>query len=134
MSGNGDDATNDENGPEDENAPEDANVPEDDQVRDGEDGQVRDPEEEPARDRAGPNETVRGTADAPPAPQLVTRVLVTWLELTLVGLTGTLLGATVGGPPGFIVYLVTTLVTVGVLFYNVNELIKRWVRTTNHGT
>ena len=71
-------------------------------------------------------------ADVPSAPRLGPRILVTWIELTLVGLTGTLLGAAVGGPPGFIIYLLTTLVTVGVLFYNVNELIKRWLRTTNH--
>ncbi|MGM0592555.1 MAG: hypothetical protein ACQETI_13200 [Halobacteriota archaeon] len=78
-------------------------------------------------------------ADAPrsssppslPRSRLLSRVLVTWFELTLVGLTGTLLGATVGGPPGFLIYLATTLVTVGVLFYNVNELLKQWLRTTD---
>lgn len=59
--------------------------------------------------------------------RLVSRVLVTWIELTVVGITGGLLGAAVGGPPGFIIYLTTTLLTVGILFYNVNELIKRRV-------
>jgi len=37
--------------------------------------------------------------------------LVTWIELTLVGTTGGLLGDTVGGPPGFMIYLLTTLLT-----------------------
>ena len=64
------------------------------------------------------------------SPQLVSRVLVTWIELTIVGITGGLLGTTVGGPPGFIIYLLTTLLTVGIIFYNVNELVKRWVRAT----
>ncbi|MHB9285920.1 hypothetical protein ACKVMT_02635 [Halobacteriales archaeon Cl-PHB] len=61
-------------------------------------------------------------------PRLASRVLVTWIELTVLGITGGLLGATVGGPPGFIVYLATTLLTVGVIFYNVNELVKAWLR------
>ena len=61
-------------------------------------------------------------------PRLLSRVLVTWLELTVVGITGGLAGATVGGPPGFIIYLLTTLVSIGVLFYNVNELVTRRMR------
>ena len=62
-------------------------------------------------------------------PQLASRVLVTWIELTVVGITGGLLGATVGGPLGFIIYLATTLLTVGVIFYNVNKLIEQWLST-----
>ena len=62
-------------------------------------------------------------------PRLASRVLVTWIELTVVGITGGLLGAAVGGPPGFIIYLATTLLTVGVIFYNVNELIEQWLQT-----
>lgn len=62
-----------------------------------------------------------------PEPQLMSRVVVTWLELTFVGLTGGILGTAVGGPPGLIVYFATTLISVGVIFYNVNELIKRWM-------
>lgn len=68
-----------------------------------------------------------GRGDTPSEPRLSSRVLVTWIELTVVGITGGLLGATVGGPPGFVIYLATTLVTVGIIFYNVNELIKAWV-------
>jgi len=44
-------------------------------------------------------------------PRLGSRILVTWIELTLVGTTGGLLGDTVGGPPGFMIYLLTTLLT-----------------------
>nr|WP_312911510.1 hypothetical protein [Natronosalvus caseinilyticus] len=62
-------------------------------------------------------------------PRLGSRVLLTWLELTVVGITGGILGATVGGPPGFVIYLTTTLLTVAVIFHNVNELIKAWLRS-----
>ena len=60
-----------------------------------------------------------------PEPQLLSRIIVTWIELTIVGLAGGILGPTVGGPLGLIAYLVTTLISVGVLFYNINELIER---------
>ncbi|MGM0388863.1 MAG: hypothetical protein ACQEP0_10150 [Natrinema limicola] len=63
-------------------------------------------------------------------PQLGSRILVTWFELTAVGITGSLLGTTVGGPVGFLIYLATSLLTVGVIFYNVNQLIKGWVQMT----
>ncbi|SEU07882.1 hypothetical protein [Natrinema hispanicum] len=63
-------------------------------------------------------------------PQLGSRILVTWFELTVVGITGSLLGTTVGGPVGFLIYLATSLLTVGVIFYNVNQLIKGWVQMT----
>jgi len=69
--------------------------------------------------------------DAMPTPRLGSRILVTWIELTLVGITGGLLGDAVGGPPGFIVYLLTTLVTVAILFYNVNALVAWWVRAAD---
>ncbi|WP_306061196.1 hypothetical protein [Natronococcus wangiae] len=61
-------------------------------------------------------------------PRLGSRVLVTWIELTAVGIIGGILGATVGGPPGFVIYLATTLITVGIIFHNVNELIKSWLQ------
>jgi hypothetical protein len=63
-----------------------------------------------------------------PSPRLGSRILVTWIELTVVGITGGIVGDTVGGPPGFIVYLLTTLLTVGILFHNVNDLVAWWVR------
>ena len=50
---------------------------------------------------------------------------MTWSEVTVVGLTGGVLGISVGGPLDLIVYLVTTLLSLGILLYNVNELIKR---------
>lgn len=62
-----------------------------------------------------------------PDPQLVSRIAVTWIELTAVGLAGGIFGSSVGGPPGLIIYFITTLISVGVIFYNVNELIKRWM-------
>ena len=60
-------------------------------------------------------------------PHLLSRIAVTWVELTFVGLVGGAFGTAVGGPPGLIIYFITTLISVGVVFYNVNELIKRWV-------
>jgi hypothetical protein len=62
----------------------------------------------------------------PPEPHLGSRIVVTWVELTGAGLAGGILGTTVGGPPGLVVYFATTLVSVAILFYNVNELIRRW--------
>lgn len=60
-------------------------------------------------------------------PHLLSRIVVAWVELTLVGLGGGAIGISVGGPPGLIIYFVTTLISIGILFYNVNELIKQWV-------
>lgn len=54
---------------------------------------------------------------------LLSRVLVTWIELTVTWIVGGYLGTTLGGPPGFIVYLLTSLVSVGVLLYNVDALV-----------
>lgn len=53
----------------------------------------------------------------------LSRVLVTWFELTLAGLVGGIVGTSLGGPPGFIVYLLTTLVSVGILLYNVAVIV-----------
>jgi hypothetical protein len=71
----------------------------------------------------------RNAASEPPStqPHLGSRVLVTWVELTVVGLVGGIVGTAVGGPPGLVVYFATTLLSVGVLLYNVNELIRGWV-------
>ncbi len=49
------------------------------------------------------------------------------------GLAGGLLAAATSGPPGFIVYLATTLVAVAVLFYNVNALVDRKLSTLENG-
>jgi len=74
-----------------------------------------------------------GSTAEPSGPRLGSRILVTWIELTLVGITGGLLGDAVGGPPDFVVYLLTTLVTVTILFYNVNALVAWWVRAADAG-
>jgi len=71
--------------------------------------------------------TAADAASGGPSP-LLSRVLVTWLELTVVGLTGGFVGTTVGGIPAFVVYLATTLLSVGILFYNVNELVTARLR------
>ncbi len=60
-------------------------------------------------------------------PRLLSRIVVTWVELTVIGFGGGAIGTSIGGPPGLIIYFSTTLVSVGVLFYNVNELIKQWI-------
>lgn len=74
--------------------------------------------------------TANPVLDGQAEPRLLSRVLVTWIELTVVGITGGLLGVTIGGPLGFIISLITTLLTIGIIFYNVNELVKGWVRAT----
>lgn len=86
------------------------------------------PEDEPSQnsERSGQAQSIAGQSQ----PRLVSRILLTWLELTVLGITGGVLGTTVGGPPGFIVYLATSLGTIGIIFYNVNELIRDWMEVT----
>lgn len=60
-------------------------------------------------------------------PQLGSRIVVTWAELTVLGLAGGALGTTIGGPPALVVYFATTLLSVAILLYNVNELVQRTV-------
>jgi hypothetical protein len=55
---------------------------------------------------------------------LLSRVLVTWVELMFVGFGGAALGGTTSGPPQLVVYLATTLLSVGVLLYNVDRLVR----------
>ncbi|WP_435115777.1 hypothetical protein [Halolamina sp. C58] len=64
-------------------------------------------------------------ADGSASPNLGSRIVVTWAELTVVGLAGGILGTTVGGPPALVVYFATTLLSVGILLYNVNVLVQR---------
>lgn len=68
--------------------------------------------------------------DVATGPNLWSRVVVTWAELTVVGLAGGVLGTSLGGPPGLVVYFATTLASVGVLFHNVNELIRSWLEAS----
>ena len=81
-------------------------------------------------DCAQPGTGMTAVARSSPEPQLLSRIVVTWVELTLVGLAGGILGTAVGGPVGLITYFVTTLISVGVLFHNINELIKRYIADT----
>ncbi|WP_236639567.1 hypothetical protein [Salinigranum halophilum] len=52
---------------------------------------------------------------------LLSRVFVTWVELTLVGFAGAALAGSTSGPPQFVVFFATTLLTVAVVFYNVDR-------------
>jgi hypothetical protein len=79
----------------------------------------------------GPGERTAAGTDAAPdgetgplGNRLLSRILVTWVELTLVGFGGAALGGTTSGPPQLVVYLATTLVSVGVLLYNVDRLVR----------
>ena len=56
---------------------------------------------------------------------LASRVFVTWVELVVVGFGGTALAGAVSGPPELIIYFATTLVTVVVLLYNIDQLIQQ---------
>lgn len=53
----------------------------------------------------------------------LSRAVVAWAELLVVGFAGSALGGTTSGPPQLVVYLVTTLLSVLVLFHNVDRLI-----------
>jgi len=55
---------------------------------------------------------------------LASRIAVTWAEVVLVGFAGAALGGATSGPPQLVVYLATTLVSVAVLLYNVDRLIR----------
>ncbi|MEF8829083.1 MAG: hypothetical protein V5A49_08605 [Haloarcula sp.] len=58
---------------------------------------------------------------------LLSRIVVTWVEVIAVGFAGAALGGAVSGPPQLIVYLATVLASVGALLYNVDKLIQRRV-------
>jgi len=63
--------------------------------------------------------------EAGSSPLLASRIFVTWVELVVVGFGGTALAGVVSGPPELIIYFATTLVTVAVLLYNVDQLIQQ---------
>jgi hypothetical protein len=64
------------------------------------------------------------TARAGGGPNLLSRVFVTWVELTVAGFAGAAVGGAASGPPQLVVYLATTLVSVGILLYNVDRLVR----------
>jgi len=54
---------------------------------------------------------------------LASRTFVTWVELVAVGFAGSAIGGAASGPPQLVIYLATTLLSVGVLLYNVDRLV-----------
>ncbi|WP_340097904.1 hypothetical protein [Salinibaculum salinum] len=71
-------------------------------------------------DTVEPSEDTDGQAST----QLLSRILLTWGEIMLVGFAGAALGGATSGPPQLVVYLATTLLSVAVLLYNVDKLIQ----------
>lgn len=63
--------------------------------------------------------------DRAPKTWLLSRIVVTWVEVIAVGFLGAALGGVASGPPQLIVYLATVLASVGALLYNVDKLIQR---------
>jgi|GEM_PF-1200974 len=59
---------------------------------------------------------------------LLSRVLITWAELVVVGFAGAVLGGGASGPPQLVVYFATILASVAVLLYNVDRLIAARIR------
>lgn len=54
---------------------------------------------------------------------LLSRVIITWAELVIVGFVGAALGGAASGPPQLVVYLATVLASVAVVLYNVDRLV-----------
>ena len=79
------------------------------------------PVEEPATESEEP---ATGTGTGGGRTMLASRIAVTWAEVVLVGFAGAALGGATSGPPRLVVYLATTLVSVAVLLYNVDRLIR----------
>ncbi|MFC7132443.1 MULTISPECIES: hypothetical protein [Salinibaculum] len=55
---------------------------------------------------------------------LLSRILVTWAEIMFVGFAGAAIAGSTSGPPQLVVYLAATLLTVGLLLYNVDVLVR----------
>ncbi|MFC4247895.1 hypothetical protein ACFOZ7_13220 [Natribaculum luteum] len=69
------------------------------------------------RDDTSSGETVR------PRATILSRSLLTWFELLIVGIVGGALGTVTSGPVPFVVYLATSLASVGIIFYNVDAMV-----------
>jgi len=76
-------------------------------------------------DENGATESENGTAGR---ALLLSRIFVTWVEVIVVGFAGAALGGVASGPPQLIVYLATVLLSVSVLMYNVDQLIRQRLR------
>ncbi|TKX81373.1 hypothetical protein [Halorubrum sp. SD626R] len=59
---------------------------------------------------------------------LISRVVVTWAELLVVGFVGAVLGGAASGPSQLIVYFATILASVAVVMYNVDRLVTVRIR------
>jgi hypothetical protein len=69
-------------------------------------------------------DTAGGVSPGPRCRRLTSRVVVTWAELVVVGFAGAALSGATSGPPQLVVYLATTLLSVGILLYNVDRLVR----------
>ena len=69
------------------------------------------------------NDKTRRTGDRTSAGtgRLLSRVLVTWVELTVIGFTGAAVGGLTSGPPQLVGYFATVLGLVAVFMYNVDQ-------------
>ncbi|EMA62601.1 hypothetical protein C470_04320 [Halorubrum distributum JCM 13561] len=65
---------------------------------------------------------------SPVGTLLLSRVLITWAELTVVGFGGAVAGGAASGPPQLVVYFATVLAAVAVFMYNVDRLVTARVR------
>ncbi|ELZ47906.1 hypothetical protein C464_08290 [Halorubrum coriense DSM 10284] len=65
---------------------------------------------------------------SPVGRPLLSRVLVTWAELVVVGFVGAVAGGAASGPPQLVVYFTTVLAAVGVFMFNVDRLVAARVR------
>jgi len=73
-------------------------------------------------------DTEAGRSSTPPT-LLLSRVLITWGELLVVGFAGAALGGAASGPPQLIVYFATILAAVAVVMYNVDRLVAARIRS-----
>lgn len=65
----------------------------------------------------------------PIRPHLLSRILITWGELVVVGFAGAALGGATSGPPQLVVYFGTILASVAVLLFNVDQLVTARLRS-----
>jgi len=59
---------------------------------------------------------------------LLSRVLLTWAELLVVGFAGAVVGGAASGPPQLVAYFATILASVAVVMYNVDRLVAARIR------
>lgn len=79
-------------------------------------------------DTDGGAEPLGDTGERTRRPLVFSRIVVTWVELVVVGFAGAALGSATAGPVQLVVYLATTLVSVAVIVYNVDQLVRARLR------